>query len=209
LVEKVAKRDYHLSTGFIGTKYLMLALSKIGRPDLAYRLLHNNTFPSWGFSIKHGATSIWERWDGWTPEKGFQDPGMNSFAHYSFGAVYQWMFGNIGGINTKGPAFKQIVIAPQLDEKLTWANVDYRSVQGLVASHWKRTGKGVVFDLIIPVNATAEVTLPPCSLEGVKESGHPVGKAEGVKFLSMRGANPVLAVESGHYSFEVPMANVK
>ena len=84
----------------------MLVLAKIGRYDVAYRLLFNDTFPSWGFSIKHGATSIWERWDGWTPEKGFQDPGMNSFAHYSFGAVYQWMVENIGGIKSDGPGLQ-------------------------------------------------------------------------------------------------------
>ena len=76
---------------------------QVGRDDVAWRLIHNDTFPSWGFSIKHGATSIWERWDGWTPEKGFQDPGMNSFAHYSFGAVYQWMVENIGGIRSTAP----------------------------------------------------------------------------------------------------------
>ena len=75
LVEDIEKRGWHLSTGFIGTKDLMLVLAKIGRNDVAYRLLHNDTFPSWGFSIKQGATSIWERWDGWTPEKGFQDAG--------------------------------------------------------------------------------------------------------------------------------------
>jgi alpha-L-rhamnosidase len=106
-VWKNAGRSFcHLSTGFIGTKTLMLALAKIGRnPDTgfgagaaAYRLIHNDTFPSWGFSIKHGATSIWERWNGWTPETGFGDLGMNSFAHDSFGAVYQWMVENIGGI---------------------------------------------------------------------------------------------------------------
>ena len=113
LVEDIEKKGGHLSTGFIGTKDLMLVLSKIDRRDVAYRLLFNDTFPSWGFSIKHGATSIWERWDGWTPEKGFQDPGMNSFAHYSFGAVYQWMVENIGGITSDGPAYKRIVIAPQ------------------------------------------------------------------------------------------------
>ena len=99
----------------------MLVLSKIGREDVAYRLLFNETFPSWGFSIKHGATSIWERWDGWTPEKGFQDPGMNSFAHYSFGAVYQWMVENIGGIKSDGPAYKHIVIEPQPGGRLTHA----------------------------------------------------------------------------------------
>ncbi|MBN1443745.1 MAG: family 78 glycoside hydrolase catalytic domain, partial [Planctomycetes bacterium] len=122
LVEDIESRDGHLSTGFIGTKDLMLVLSKIGRDDVAYRLIHNDTFPSWGFSIQHGATSIWERWDGWTPEKGFQDPGMNSFAHYSFGAVYQWMVETIGGIRSDGPAYKSIVIAPHPGGKLTSAS---------------------------------------------------------------------------------------
>ena len=107
LVADIEKHDWHLSTGFIGTKDLMLVLAKAGHNDVAYRLLHNDTFPSWGFSIKHGATSIWERWDGWTPEKGFQDPGMNSFAHYSFGAVYQWMVKNIGGIRSDGPGSRR------------------------------------------------------------------------------------------------------
>jgi alpha-L-rhamnosidase len=130
LVEDIEKRGWHLSTGFIGTKHLLLVLSQIGRPDVAYRLLHNDTFPSWGFSIKHGATSIWERWDGWTPEKGFQDPGMNSFAHYSFGAVYQWMVENIGGIRSAAPSYKEIRIAPQLDDKLKSAAVAYRSIRG-------------------------------------------------------------------------------
>ncbi|MHC4945487.1 MAG: family 78 glycoside hydrolase catalytic domain, partial [Planctomycetota bacterium] len=91
LVADLEARRWHLSTGFLGTKDLMLVLSKIGRTDVAYRLLHNDTFPSWGFTIKHGATSIWERWNGWTPEDGFNNPGMNSFAHYAFGAVGQWM----------------------------------------------------------------------------------------------------------------------
>ena len=125
LAEDIEKRGNHLSTGFVGTKDLMLVLSKIGRYDVAYRLLFNETFPSWGFSIKHGATSIWERWDGWTPEKGFQDPGMNSFAHYSFGAVYQWMAENIGGIRSDGPAYKKIVIEPHPGDRLKSARVSY------------------------------------------------------------------------------------
>ena len=105
---------------------------------MAFRLLHNDTFPSWGFSIKHGATSIWERWDGWTPEKGFQDPGMNSFAHYSFGAVYQWMVENIGGIRSDGPAYKHITIAPRLDPNLSWAKTSYKSIRGEIATSWTR-----------------------------------------------------------------------
>ncbi len=92
LVDDIHSRGTHLSTGFVGTSVLMPTLSKIGQTPLAYKLLLNETFPSWGFSIRHGATTTWERWDGWTPEKGFQDYRMNSFAHYSFGAVARWMF---------------------------------------------------------------------------------------------------------------------
>ena len=113
LINKIKSQEWHLSTGFVGTKDLMLALAKIGRNDVAYRLLNNTTFPSWGFTIKNGAKSIWERWDGWTPSNGFQDASMNSFSHYSFGAVGQWMFENIGGIKNESPDFKKIIIAPE------------------------------------------------------------------------------------------------
>ena len=204
LVERVEERNYHLSTGFIGTKYLMLALSKIGRADLAYRLLHNDTFPSWGFSIKQGATSIWERWDGWTPEKGFQDAGMNSFAHYSFGAVYQWIFGNVGGIQTKGPAYKQIVIAPKMDDQLTSAKVSYASIHGLIVSDWKKKDGKLLLNATVPANVTAQIVLPAAAMD-LTESGHALDQAEDVKFLRMDGPNAVLAVGSGNYSFASPL----
>ncbi|HEX8200961.1 MAG TPA: family 78 glycoside hydrolase catalytic domain, partial [Isosphaeraceae bacterium] len=154
LVEDIEARNWHLSTGFIGTKDLMLVLAKIGRNDVAYRLLENETFPSWGFSIKHGATSIWERWDGWTPETGFQDPGMNSFAHYSFGAVYQWMAENIGGIRSDGPAYRRLVIAPQPGGHLTRARTEYRSIRGLIRTDWRLEGEAFHLGLVIPPNTT-------------------------------------------------------
>ena len=114
-------------------------LAKIGRNDVAYQLIHNETFPSWGFSIQHGATTIWERWDGWTPEKGFQNAGMSSFAHYSFGAVYQWMVENMGGIQAVSAAYKTIRIQPAVnDARTTWANVSYDSIRGRIASAWKK-----------------------------------------------------------------------
>ena len=203
LVENIEKRGWHLSTGFIGTKDLMLALSKIGREDVAYRLLHNDTFPSWGFSIRHGATSIWERWDGWTPEKGFQDPGMNSFAHYSFGAVYQWMVENIGGIRAAAPAYEHVVIAPQLDDKLTFADVAYRSIRGQIESRWQKQGRGLTLNVTIPANAVATVSLPAKDAAAIQEGGQPLSRAEGVKFLRMEDGRALLAVESGNYRFTV------
>jgi alpha-L-rhamnosidase len=160
LVADIEKRDWHLSTGFIGTKSMMLALAKIGRDDVAYRLIHNTTFPSWGFSIEQGATSIWERWDGWTPQKGFQDPGMNSFAHYSFGAVYQWMVENIGGIHTDGPGYKHIIIAPSPDGQMTWAKTSYNSIHGLISTSWRMENKQLKLEVTIPANTTATVMLP-------------------------------------------------
>jgi alpha-L-rhamnosidase len=170
LVEDIEKRGNHLSTGFIGTKDLMLALSKIGRNDVAYRLLHNESFPSWGFSIKHGATSIWERWDGWTPEKGFQDPGMNSFAHYSFGAVYQWMVENIGGIRATSPGYKTFNVAPHPDDKLTHAKVSYASPHGPIESSWSVKDGKFSLDVTVPPNTTATVMLPGGSASDAKST---------------------------------------
>jgi len=206
LVEDIEQRGWHLSTGFIGTKDLMLVLSKIGRPDVAYRLLHNDTFPSWGFSIKHGATSIWERWDGWTPEKGFQDAGMNSFAHYSFGAVYQWMVENLGGIRSAAPSYKELLIAPPQDEKLKSAAVAYRSIRGLIATDWREKGGKQLFNVTIPANTTAQLALPARSVADITESGHPLAQAPGVQFLRLDGPKVILAVGSGQYSFVITRA---
>ena len=202
LVENIEKRGWHLSTGFVGTKSLMLALAGIGRNDVAWRLIHNDTFPSWGFSIRHGATSIWERWDGWTPEKGFQDPGMNSFAHYSFGAVYQWMVENIGGIQSDGPAYKHIVIAPQPDDKLTFADTTYNSIRGPIETHWKKVGRHFRLRVTIPANTTATVVMPAAEGSSVFESGRRVGKAPGVKFIRRDAGAAVFEVASGTYDFE-------
>ncbi len=201
LVRRIDECGGRLSTGFVGTKDLMLVLSKIGRSDIAYKLLYNDTFPSWGFTIKHGATSIWERWNGWTPEEGFGDPGMNSFAHYSFGAVCQWIVENIGGIQTDGPGFKRIVIRPRPDGKLTYAKTSYRSIRGLIVSDWTDENGRFTLDVTIPPNTTATVYVPGEKAERVLESGKSAQEAEGVTLLCMDGRSAVFQVESGHYRF--------
>jgi len=157
LVGDIEKRGWHLSTGFVGTRDLMLVLAKIGRSDVAYRLLLQTTFPSWGAAVLAGATSIWERWDGWTVEKGFHDPEMNSFSHYAFGAVYQWMVENIGGIRAAEPGYRKIVIAPQMGGGLRWANTSYRSVRGEIVSRWKLEEGRMKLDVRIPANTSAQV----------------------------------------------------
>lgn len=157
LVGDIEKRGWTLSTGFVGTRDIMNALSSVDRRDVALKLLHQTAFPSWGFSIKNGATTIWERWDGWTPEKGFQDPGMNSFAHYAFGAVVGWMYKELGGIDNTAPAFTEILIKPLFDPKLDYVDASYESIQGPVVVKWKRSGSEISLHVEIPPNTTALV----------------------------------------------------
>lgn len=151
LVEDVEKRG-HLTTGFIGTKDLMLVLRDGGRTDLAYKLLLSDDYPGWLFSIKHGATSIWERWNGWTPEQGFGDPGMNSFAHYAFGAVGQFMMETIGGIRCSSPGYGKIAVRVE-PGPLEWADCWFDSPRGRIATMWN----GRELEVSIPPNVDAGV----------------------------------------------------
>jgi len=199
LVADISSRGWRLSTGFVGTKDLMLVLAMIGRNDVAYRLLQNDTFPSWGFTIRQGATSIWERWDGWTPEKGFQDPGMNSFAHYAFGAVYQWIVENAGGIRSEGPGYRDLVIAPQPGGTLTWARTGYRSVAGQISTSWKIAGGKMTMGVVIPANTRATIRLPGVAGE-ISESGSPVSRQKDLQQVSPG----VFVAGSGTYEFVYP-----
>ena len=197
LIEKVKAKRWHLSTGFVGTKDLMLVLSRIGRTDVAYRLLHNDTFPSWGFSVKHGATSIWERWNGWTPDKGFGDPGMNSFAHYSFGAVYGWIFERVGGIAPLEPGYGKFLVAPEPGGKLPWAKVSYDSIRGMIRSHWRIEDDRLRLEVEVPPNTTAEVRFPSADAGAVKAEGEVTPRALGV-----RDGRVAFEVGSGVWVFE-------
>lgn len=157
---EIARFDYHLATGFIGTPRLLPGLAEAGQIDRAYQLLMNTDYPSWLYPVTLGATTMWERWDGWTPEEGFQDPGMNSFNHYAFGAVGEWLYSTIGGIRPVEPGFKHFEIAPKPGGSLTWAKTRYRSIRGLIRSEWERTADGLTLVVAVPVNTTATVVLP-------------------------------------------------
>ena len=199
-----AKND-HLSTGFVGVSYLCPTLSDFGYNDLAYKLLLNETFPSWGYSIKRGATTIWERWDGWTEEKGFQDVGMNSFNHYSLGSVGEWLFGTVGGIQTdpNAPGFERILIAPQPGAGLSFANAAYDSVRGRIVSNWKTSANATTYDITIPANTTAQIAVPASDADKVTESSHVARDAPGVKFARMENGAAVFEVGAGTYQFVV------
>ena len=202
LVRTIEDRDWHLSTGFVGTKELMLVLSRIGRTDVAYRLLHNDTFPSWGFSIKNGATTIWERWNGWTPENGYFDPGMNSFAHYSFGAVGQWIFETVGGISPEEPGYRRILIAPHPGGRLRSAATRYDSVRGGIETRWILWRDGLQLEVKIPPNTRATLRMPARDPPQVTEGGRPAAEAEGVRLLRVEPGAVIFELVSGHYRFD-------
>ena len=174
LVDDINSRNGHLSTGFVGVGYLCPVLSDMGHSDIAYTLLLNNTFPSWGYSIKHGATSIWERWDGWTETAGFQDVGMNSFNHYSLGSVGEWMQRYVAGIDTPrdAPGFSQIQIRPHPDSRLSFVRASFASIRGLIKSEWHIDGGTFTLNVTIPANTTASVILPDGQVHQVGSGGH-------------------------------------
>jgi alpha-L-rhamnosidase len=181
--------------------YLLPVLAQAGKADTAYRLLLQDTFPSWLFSVKHGATTIWERWDGWTPEKGFQDPGMNSFNHYSLGSCGEFLFGYIGGIRPVSPGYKTFVIEPVIQNGLTWAKASYDSINGKISTAWERKGSQVNLAVVVPANTKAFVKIPAAAADGITESGQPITKAVGVKFLRQEADRAVFEVGSGSYKF--------
>ncbi len=201
LVEDIEKRDTHLSTGFLGASHLNPVLTEIGRTDLAYRLLQNDTFPSWGYSIKHGATTIWERWDGWTPEKGFQDPGMNSFNHYSFGSVGEWMYAVVGGIDLdpQVPGYERFVLRPRPGGGLTHAKAELQSAYGTIGSDWTIEGGRLHWTIDVPPNTSATVYVPTSDPASVVESGRPAAQAEGLKPLRSEPEAAVFEAGSGRY----------
>ena len=181
LLEDIAAKKDHLSTGFVGVSYLLPTLTRFGAVDLAYRLMNQDTFPSWLFPVKMGATTIWERWDGWTPDKGFQTPKMNSFNHYSLGSCGQWMFDTIAGIGMDegNPGFKQIVIRPQPGGGLTWAKGSYESAYGPIKTHWAVDGNRFTLAVTIPANTTATVYVPAAKDSEIMEGDRAGGSIAG------------------------------
>jgi alpha-L-rhamnosidase len=196
-VEEIKSKDWHLATGFIGTPRLLPGLSKAGRDDIAYRLLLTETFPSWLYQVKLGATTMWERWDGWVPERGFQDPGMNSFNHYAFGSVGEFLYRTVGGIEAGSPGFKKIIIRPQPGGDLNFATAKYDSINGTIESTWRIDGDRLKLDVSIPPNTTATVFVPASDPKGAVETTN-------LKPVRIEARAAVFDVGSGHYSFTAP-----
>ena len=198
----------HISTGFHSTICLMHELTRYGYVEEAYRLINNRTMPSWGYAIDHGATTIWERWDGFVEGRGFQDPGMNSFSHYALGSVGEWMYRTILGISPDEahPGYKHFVIRPQPGGGLTWAKGEYRSIHGTIACAWKIDGGYIDVTVTVPPNTSATVYVPTDDPAAITESGKPITQAPGVAAEETEGDGPAYRIGSGTYVFRVPFS---
>jgi alpha-L-rhamnosidase len=181
LVADIRGLDWHLSTGFIGISHLNPTLTLTGHADVAYRLLLQDTFPSWLYPVRHGATTIWERWNGWTQADGFFNPHMNSFNHYSLGSVGEWLFRHVAGIELDPdvPGYARFVLRPYIAAGLDHARATYRSPRGEIVSHWRRTGEQLVWDVTVPPNTTAQIFIPSDPDTEVGSDGLTLDRREG------------------------------
>ena len=203
LVRNIEKNGNKLATGFVGTSYLPHVLTCGGRLDVAYRLLNQKQWPSWLYAVTQGATTIWERWDGLTQDKGFQDVSMNSFNHYAYGAVGEWLYGTVAGlgIDPAAPGYKHVVIKPQPGGGLTHAFASLATGYGKLSSRWEIIGETLRLQVEIPPNTSATVYVPAAQGEGVTEGGLPAAGAPGVEAVGWENGAAVYRVGSGSYQF--------
>ncbi|MET7451288.1 alpha-L-rhamnosidase [Streptomyces sp. NPDC005574] len=160
LVSLIRAKDWHLSTGFLGTPRLLPVLTDTGHVDVAYRLLEQRSFPSWGYQIDRGSTTMWERWDSIRPDGSFQDAGMNSFNHYAYGSVGEWMYANIAGIAPAEPGYRTVRVRPRPGGSLKRVHARLDSVRGPISTRWTLDGEKFSLTLGVPANTTAEVWIP-------------------------------------------------
>ena len=205
LVENIKSYGNHLTTGFLGTPYLCHVLTRFGYDDVAYTLLLQETYPSWLYPVKMGATTIWERWDGIKPDGTFQTPGMNSFNHYAYGAIGDWMYRIVTGIDTEeaSPGYKSIVIKPHLDNRLTHASSEYKTSYGLIKSAWKTTDQAITLEVEVPANTKATIYIPASSAEAVSEGGKAITTIKEISVKGNDGNYIKIETGSGKYSFQV------
>jgi len=205
LAEDVKKMG-HLTTGFVGTPLLCKTLSAHGYEELAFMLLNNKKYPSWLYPVTQGATTIWERWDGQKPDGTFQNVGMNSFNHYAYGAIGEWLYHYVAGmdIDPENPGYKHILLAPHPGGGLTNADATYHSIYGMVRSAWKLNGKELVYEVTVPANTTATVTLPSTKTDQLLVNGQamPASMKETMKQVA-KGVS--FHIGSGSYAFSCTM----
>lgn len=160
LVNLIAAADGHLQTGFLGLRHLCPVLSDIGRDDLALDLLLKETYPGWGFSIRNGATTVWERWDGWTPDRGFQSANMNSFNHFAYGAVGEWIWSRLAGIDSFAPGYAEARLHPCFDARIGWVRARHHAPVGVIESAWQAAATSAEWEVCLPPNCSGRLVVP-------------------------------------------------
>jgi alpha-L-rhamnosidase len=196
----------HLTTGFVGTPYLCHVLSRYGHLDVAYDLLNRQDYPSWLYPVKQGATTIWERWDGRKPDGTFQDAGMNSFNHYAYGAIGEWMYRVVAGleIDPSAPGYQHVLIQPQPGGHLTSALARLETPYGEVGSAWAAVSDRLEVSVVVAPNTRATIRLPEATLDEVREGGRAVASAPGVRRARQGSDSVLVEAGSGRYSFSYP-----
>lgn len=206
LVELLEESKYHLTTGFVGTPYLNHVLSGNGQTEAAYKLLFQQSFPSWLYQVTKGATTVWEHWDGIREDGSFWSPDMNSFNHYAYGAIGDWLYRCVAGIDAEEsePGYKRISIRPQPPQDgLDWAEGKLQTMYGLVLSAWRKLEGGrMELRVNIPPNTQAGIVLPRADRSSAFESGLPLSDAEGIIAVAESEAGLAVSVGSGNYRFE-------
>lgn len=205
LVSNIQDYRYHLTTGFLGTPYLCHVLSRYGYTAVAYRLLLQDGYPSWLYPVKMGATTIWERWDGIRPDSSFQTPGMNSFNHYAYGAIGDWLYRVVTGLDTyeDGPGYQHSRINPHPGGGLDSAAADLVTGYGLLSSHWRLQDNALFMDLVIPPNTKSTVYIPAPEGGLITESGRPIAAAKEIEVSGVERGYLILMLGSGTYHFKI------
>jgi alpha-L-rhamnosidase len=203
LENNIKSYDYHLTTGFLGTPFLNRVLTRFGKTAVAYKLLLQETYPSWLFPIKMGATTIWERWDSQKPDGSFQDPGMTSFNHYAYGAVGEWLYRDVAGMNTdeQDAGYKKMIFKPNLGGNLEYVKAAFQSIHGKVVANWTIHLTNTVFSYEIPANTSAIIYLPTNNVANIQENNKALSPA--IKNMGVEGDWVKLQVGSGKYEFLV------
>ncbi|OIR12914.1 bacterial alpha-L-rhamnosidase [mine drainage metagenome] len=205
LAENINSYGNHLTTGFLGTPYLCHVLTRFGYTDVAYKLLLQETYPSWLYPVKMGATTIWERWDGQKPDSSFQTPGMNSFNHYSYGAIGDWMYRKMVGLDTyeDGVGYKHIKIKPHIGGGFTFANASLQTYYGKLSCDWKVEANKMMMDVEIPANTSATIFIPAANAGSITESDKPLSSINEIKVVGIKDGYVELNIGSGVYHFLV------
>jgi alpha-L-rhamnosidase len=204
LVDRLEANHWRLGTGFLGTPYLLGALTDTGHADVAYRLLLNTEYPSWGYLVEHGATTMWERWNG---DQMRGDPSMNSYNHYAYGAVADWIYRYAAGIDTvpTDPGFHTVLLHPNFDKRLGSLDFSYESSYGTIHSAWSVAGNKATWNLTIPANASGHLPMGRDEAQAWKLDGQVLSESARVKALPSDGGSLEYELPAGSYQFEIAL----